>query len=513
MPLSTDRVADLRGTRTFRCGELIWAALYPVIEGENKHEQIEFWPAFITEFNLKVDVGAKNPAKDPWAVTQHHTYGVRLLGLPRSDTLPESSLLPYQAYGPSADLVDRLRVTGNPALLSDENNLADLCPTPLGTTNFVNEHQLEFRDAATPFALAIQIAAHLVRFWTPVQEYTFQGEVPSTSSQATQAADGRKVVELKENRCQGLWWGAERIWMDELVRLQPSRAQVFAGGSDLIYPPSPRADGRGVLMRINSILSLPGETRDSPRICKVAGVLYELAEENYEEEQPQSQPQPQFQPQSQPQSQPPQSSTIPSSPPVAVLPPQSSTIPSSPPVAVLSSPTRGPESPQRSPRIVRPFHPEKQTLADPFVLKARSPSLAHMPPYSLPEPPPGFKFRPILKSGYELILDVTFIAGRYYSGLFKHTLLKEALDDPNTNEVKIDQLRSLVGLISGANNSMECTEWTATRASMFQAADTTAHQDLLNHWRRDTAPLVIEQNQGQPQAGPSASAFMDVDPT
>lgn len=139
-----------------------------------------------------------------------------------------------------------------------------------------------------------------------------------------------------------------------------------------------------------------------------------------------------------------------------------------------------------------------------------------MPPYPLPDPPPGFKFRPILKPGYELVLDVAFIAGRYYSNFYKHPLLKEALDDPTINEARAEQLLSLAGLISGARNSMECTEWAATRASMFQAADTKGHQDLVNHWRRDTAPPATEhdeRNQDQPQAGPSTSASMNVDPT
>lgn len=454
-PCSTERVADLRANRRFRCGELVWTALNPSIEGEDKHERIEFWPALINDFSLKIDVDSRFE-KEAWTVKQYHTYSVRLLGVPVTDLLPEQSLLPYQACGPSNELIERLRETGKPKLLENQDNFAESCPIPLGTTKFMDKQQLRFNDAVTPFAFAIQIAAHLVQFWTPAQEYAFHGEVPSTSSLATKAADGKSVVELKESRCQGLWWGAERIWIDELVRLQPSRAQVFSGGSNLIHPPSPRADGRGVLMRINSILSLPGETRDSPRICKVSGVLYELAEESYEEPSQPSQP-------------------------IELIPP--------------IEPTSTPSGSSHSPVIVTPFQGEKPRLADPFEQGSNPPSLAHMPPYPLPEPPPGFKFRPIVKSGYEIVLDVAFIAGRYYPGLLNHLLLKDVLDDPSTNELQIRQLSSLVSLVAGAVNSMECIEWTSTRAKMIQSANYTARQDLLKHWHRELPTTEAEHRE------------------
>ncbi|GJJ11248.1 hypothetical protein Clacol_005480 [Clathrus columnatus] len=513
--LNTDRVADLRATRRFRLGELVWTALSPPIEGEKKNERIEFWPALINEFNLKVDVNPHS-ADEPWTVNQHHTYGVRLLGVPHSDILPENSLLPYQAYGPSTDLIECLRMTGKPFLLLNKNNFIGFCPIPLGTTNHIGAEQLSFNNGATPFAYAIQIAAHLIRFWTPVQQYTFYGEVPSTSSQGTKASDGRSVSPLKENRCQGLWWGAERIWMDEVVRLQPSRAQVFAGGSNLIYPPSPRADGRGVLMRINSIISLSGETKDSPRTCKVAGVLYELAEDNYEEPPPPSDSDPTTPPSPIPP-------TLTAAPPSSVATPTASTpVPvshlsnaaltiSTPAPNATASPAPMSSTSQQPTTTIFPFAAEKPQLADPFEHKPITPALSHMPPYSLPEPPPGYKFRAITRPGYEIILDVAFIAGRYYSRLFDHSLLKESLDDPNTNESRINQLRALVGLVSGALNSMACVEWTATRSKMFQSADTTARQNLLKYWRDDITEMQTEQSQNT--SGPSSSrADVDLSP-
>jgi len=447
-PVNSDRVADLRSFRRFRPGELVWCSLSPAIQGEHEDECIEFWPALVNDFSLKVDVVPRD-FKEKWSVSQSYLYNVRFLGVLYSSTVPEHCLLPYQAFGPSIKLIERLRIVGDPTLLKDRQRTSEIRPKAMGTDE--NQTQLQFLEGATGFALAIQIAAHLVRFWTPTHEYAFHGEVLSTSVQASSSVDSPPVLEIKEPRHEGLWWGAEKIWVDELVRLQSGRAQVHPQGSQLIYRPSPRADGRGVLMKVNAIITVPGTSRDSPRNCKVSGVLYELADEAYEEDT--------F-----------ESSTI--------LPAMSSDFMG---LSELNKPPSVLVAPPGS--VVTPFSDQKIT-SNAFMTPETNPFQGGaILPLSLPDPPPGYKFRSIMKPGYEIVLDAAFISGRYYPNLLKHPLLQNTLADVNPDDPRVSQLTALCGLVTGAVNSMECVDWAATRVVMLRQADTTARQDLSQHWK------------------------------
>ncbi|KAF8517990.1 hypothetical protein BU17DRAFT_49021 [Hysterangium stoloniferum] len=447
-PVNSDRVADLRSSRQFRPGELVWCGLSPVIQGEHEDECIEFWPALVNDFSLKVDVTPRE-FKEKWSVSQSYLYNIRFLGVFHLSTVPEHCLLPYQAFGPSIKLIERLRAAGDPTLLKDRQRASGIRPKPMEADE--NQTQLQFTEAATAFALAIQIAAHLVRFWTPTHEYAFFGEVPSTSVQASSLIDNPPVLEIKEPRHEGLWWGAEKIWVDELVRVQSGRAQVHPRGSQLIHRPSPRADGRGVLMRVNAIITVPGSSRDSLRNCKVSGVLYELADEAYEEEIS-----------------------------------DSSTIMQE----MFSSDIVGPSEPNKPPSVLvappgsvlTPFSGQG-IMSNKFATSETNPFQGGgILPLSLPDPPPGYKFRSIMKPGYEIVLDVAFISGRYYPNLLKHPLLQNTLADVNPDDPRVSQLTALCGLVTGAVNSMECVDWVATRVAMLRQADTTARQDLSQHW-------------------------------
>ncbi|KAF8582734.1 hypothetical protein K439DRAFT_1391266 [Ramaria rubella] len=495
--INHDRIADLRVSRRFRPGELVWCALSPAIQGQHEHECIEFWPGLVNEARLKSDV-LPHALGERWRVIQGTVYKVQLFGVMHSYVLPEDAILPYQAYGPSMSLIERLRIAGNPALLRDRQQLTKLHPVPFGA-EAEGSVQLKFVEASTPFALAIQIAAHLVRMWTPTDEWKFHGQVlpqvaaaPSTSSQL--------AVEINENRHHGLWWGAERIWTEELVRLQPARAQVLPQGSSVIHRASPRADGRGVLLRINSIIAVQNGTNS--RDCKVAGVLYELADESYEETASTTVPMDitdsgvsvPFTSSSAPvtpvdtslqqihglgstgpaSSTPAQNGLLQSS---QDVPPQSSQVISSQDSAAQDVPSSDSTAQNIPPHNTAPTSPQ---------------NLPNITSYALPKPPQGFKFRSIMKDGYEIVLDVSLISGRYYPGLLKHPLLQNTLADVNPDDARVAQLSALCGLLAGAVNSMECVDWAATRLGMIKHADLTAQQDLFQHWH----PPNEEQKEG-----------------
>ncbi|KAF8492491.1 hypothetical protein JB92DRAFT_3002743 [Gautieria morchelliformis] len=470
--LNPDRNSDLRASRRFRVAELVWCALSPPIQGEHEDERIEFWPGLVNEARLKSDVLPHEPGK-AWRVVQSNVYKVKLLGIKHSYVLPETAALPYQAYGPSLGLIERLRNSGNPSLLQDRQRLSEFHPIPLGI-EVESGPQAPFVDASTPFALAIQIAAHLVRMWTPTDEWKFHGEVRKASATTNTAPT---AVERNETRHLGLWWGAERIWTDELVRLQPARAQVMPQGSPLIKRASPRSDARGLLMRINSIIALPeGVPKDYPRHCKVAGALYELADEAYEEEEPSEAP--------------PAESYVSS----GVAPAASLVIPgqmASTSSATMMDPSQTFKNGDDPGTDATPAEitPQRQSSDPPINANPYS--------FSLPKPPDGYKFRPILKTGSEIMLDVSLISGRYYPELLKHPLLENTVADANPNDARVSQLTALCGLLPGAVNSMECVDWASTRLGMIQHADETAQEDLFQHWHPpDVAMEVVNDDEG-----------------
>ena len=485
-----DRTADLRSSRRFRAGELVWCALSPSIQGEHDAECIDFWPGLVNETRLQSDV-LPHESGEPWRVVQSTVYKVKLLAIAHASVVPETAVLPYQAYGPTVDLIEHLRVAGDPALLQASSRPFGFRPVPLGS-ELEGSPQVRFTEAATPFAFAIQIAAHLVRMWSPTNEWKFHGEVPRPPTAVPDLAQSSAAVEMIETRYQGLWWGAERIWADELVRLQLSRAQVVPQGSQVIYRASPRADLRGMLMRINSIMAVPeAAPKEALRDCKVAGVLYELADETYEEAPV------------------PDAVAVPQAGPVS----DSAEPPSVPifndssvaPANILSTPETGiVPSEDSSVAQIPPILPAVSPI--PPAVSPNPINLPNHPPYSLPRPPRGYKFRQILKPGYEIVLDVSFIAGRYYPDLLLHPLLRKTLADTNSDNVRVPQLTALCGILAGSMNSMECVDWHATRLAMLKSADLKAQEDLQQHWR------LPPMNEGEAEPTSHDVEIRDVQP-
>ena len=431
-PALPERVSDLRLGRLYRDAELVWCALAPPIQGAHPHERIHFWPSIISDSSIHTNVTNGN-ANAAWRVEQKRYYSIALFGWNGTlQDVPEDSLLPYQAWGPSQDLIDRLRIAGDPAIIQNKALYPNTLPVTLGSAS--TNDQLGFKDASTPFALSLQMAAHLLQFWTPTDEYVFDGLVPR-APQAGSAATGEiTYAELKEIRYEGLWWGAERIWTDELIRLVPSRDQVKF---NYALPPTPGSNTRAVFMQVNGFIAVLSERG---REGRVGGVLYDLVDEV---------------------SQDPSITTNhpePSTPQIAGNP-----IPSNSPLVNVQAPPLEALSPL--PPLPPPAHPP------------------NLPPYDLPPSPPGCKFRRITPQGYEVILDLSMIAGRYYTGLFDNPLIQNIVKGLNPDEREVLHIRALCGTVPGVLNSMECTQWKETRKGMIAYADKQAKNDLINNWR------------------------------
>ncbi|KAG6335840.1 hypothetical protein ID866_3254 [Astraeus odoratus] len=494
---------------------------------------------------MDLDPSKTNASDDkevPWKVVQTLWYKIKLLGIPYSCNIRADQVLPYQAHAPSDELIQAI-------------HRVPLEQMDIETDSFKPSPTAQFGDAAASFALAVQIAANLAGFWSPTDDWVYKftihpsppanlrpailapkpanggmsldsvmnasmaynaslSKVASDDAQGSGSTPAPPILTeaqiVSQTRFQGLWWGAERIWTDELVRLKLSRSQIAPQGAESILPPAgpsrkaieyarslddgsddseniTGAAARGVFMLIEGlyVADVPKVNGSVGKECRATGMIYELVDEDWEEDTNQG-----------------------SGSPVnggkwkgkgkAVDGSGASATP-----ANASSISVSIGSPSGS-QLVNPdptVPVEKTTssvvsLMDSVVVSTKSktrnpneqlsrPVLSS--PFPLPPPPEGFKFRPILTPGHEAVISLNLIAGRYYPRLLQHPLLdscvEKALDIEGGGLVEASQLWALEGLSPGFYNTMDPVKWRASRVAMVREADADARQGLQEHWR------------------------------
>ncbi|KAH0836747.1 hypothetical protein J3R83DRAFT_8483 [Lanmaoa asiatica] len=501
----------------------------------------------------------------PWTVIQTLSYKVKLLGIPFSYYIPADQVLPYQAYAPSDELIQAIHRVPLEQMNTD-------------TDSFRPTDKVTFVDAAAAYALAVQIAANLAGYWAPTDDWEYKFSVPPPNVSPPSGMPPRAIPGAQpgasldsvmnasmtynaslasavssvgpsnlpafaahshsgsisapppialtqtviQTRYQGLWWGAERIWTDELVRLKLSRSQIAPKGTENILPPagpSPKAleytktlsvaegDGealvgaetRGVFMRIDGlyVADIPRYDGTTGKECRAIGMLYELVDEDWEEDLPGGGANGNDSGKGKGKGK-------------AVEMP-----------AMLGNGTSG-----RGANSSAPVG--ESALAVDGVLSTNSKSKERSAneqlsqpilssPLPLPPPPEGFKFRPILAPGHEAVLSLNLIAGRYYPRLLRHPLLdscvEKALDIEGGHVVETGQLWALEGLAPGYYNTMDPVRWRACRVTMVREADKEARQGLEEHWRarvRERDELrALESGYLSPQPLPSSTIDTD----
>ncbi|KAG1740070.1 hypothetical protein EDB19DRAFT_1710115 [Suillus lakei] len=530
---------EVKVRRWFRDGELLWCALNTPIDGPSGpggDDSIFFWPGLVEETRIKPTPIPKDtdmevldgPSNDhpsananssntdeevPWIIRHDLSYKMKLLGISQSLYISDQHVLPYQSVAPSDELIQAIHAV----------SYEDLDPDLVRTSAFnpySTSPDITFAKAAAPFGIALQIGANISGYWAPTDDWEFKFSVdyPNSgppksvstfqsldsvmnssmahnanlaSSMATPSGSGSHTPSISaplpplalgqtvvQTRYQGLWWGAERIWTDELIRLKFSRSQIAPEGNDLINAPAGPsrkaqeyarsmggqvggAEGRGVFMRLEGLFVADPPSGKGSKVCHAVGTLYELVDEDWEEEWDG------------------RGMIVDKGKGKAIENGSSSTdgtlvlddipsglsfmnaVPVEGTTIDLALPTSASTAPKRD---------ANSALSHP-VLSA----------FPLPKAPDGFKFRPILKPGHEIVVDLTWIAGRYYPGLLEHRLLdrhvERALAAGGT------QLWALEGLTAGCYNAMDPTKWKPTRTAMVREANHDARVGLEEHWK------------------------------
>ena len=559
--------------RWFREGEVVWCALpRPIVASPEEEISIQFWPAVVEEVLLKAKAIPREKGLGPststssghglpsanssavqlnsmeedgrgtvletnddplhYTINQWTRYKVRFLAVSQSCSTDDVNVLPYQAYVPPDKLISFMTRIPPNDLNFERELLAQFNPC-------VKDHTPSFSDAASPFAMALQISSALSSFWSLTDEYQMKYTLPPSvrppppvpsptpapqSLQSAIEAAGRHNAQLttdsmmfnstyrslsgtnpamtqaellktstqilgipsqseslSQTRFQGLWWGTERIWVDDFVRLKVPRRSLAPEGAANIFPPAGAgkrrleeclsenknpdeftAGTRGVFMRLEGlfVVDVPRDddsgTKKAARAC---GTLYELVDEDWEDPKDKTPEAPSADPASQSQQ-------------------IAGTVPSTEGQTSLSSSKSGPSGPVQV--------------------------------GLLPVAPVGFKLRPIMPPEYQIVVELGLISGRYYPRILSHPKVVPAVREAFSRSIEeggvssANNLWALEGLSGGYHNSIDPARYKRSRVSMMQDADRecliqlqaykkTKMEDAMNGGFDEEDPMDIDE--------------------
>ncbi|KAF8239404.1 hypothetical protein L208DRAFT_1237893 [Tricholoma matsutake] len=483
----------------------------------------------------------------PWTIQQSTMYKIQLLAVARSYVVPDDQVLPYQAHIPPNELIAGLQAFPPQSLDFNRDNLSKFNPCPgvqsdfaqavapyamavqigsalSGYWNLTDEWAFEYTapklrpdpsSSSTSLAAALEAAsAHNSQVNAQVNSsgsnglsssstyYPVSGPTPNMSTSELQTLSGRMVGKppphvrpaepqkhYTQIRFQGLWWGAERIWVDEFIRLKVPRRCLAPKGAESIFPPSGPgksaremwlasgrdpseigAGARGVFMRLDALFVVDAVQPDgcTKKECRASGMLYELADLDWDDPE-----------------------AVEETPAVngvrsASHPPQ--TINNASSAGTSSQPALSSKTPPK-PDTSKPSASTPSTQAQSSKTPSPNDQLSHPAEhkFKLPQAPNGYRFRPILPIGHEAVISLSLISGRYYASVLSHPLLEPTLQEAIANPLEhgglleSNNLWALEGLSAGYYNSVDPTVYKTSRAKMVEDADRTAARELEEH--------------------------------
>lgn len=515
----TITLRQVQGIRHCRKGELVWCALQtPLLEGDIS---IAFWPGLIemvttkgvgvplegdsTQESASAPVRSQANGASPgsssskapeitWKPQQKRSYTVHLLATKHIHAFYDDDVVPYLAHIPPAELVQRIQAElpeAQQAPTAEELAKVNGQPSdfdPLSPANGPGSNS-PFKQAVAPFTLALHTASNMARFWTPTDEFelkiiippaeppapapSLQNLIEQAARQPSSTPDGAPTptaVPTTTTRIQyqGLWWGAERIWTEELVRLKLARSQFMPKGSELVFPSAKPTQSttawneqhqpgmpaeltgsaeKGLFMRIDTIFVVEVGNKNGPGMikeCRACGMLYELVDENWSE--------------------------------------GNFDVPPHPTLVTNVEKTSGEAS--------TPTKKASKELSRPVLTQT----------YPLPDPPTGYKFHAILPPGSEVVLSLSLISGRYYPNLFHHPRVASdvvrALATPEARD-NHRYLWAMGGLLPGVIQSMDPEMWKPSRSTMFEEAEALARDIFRTNREQILSPETEQDAEGE----------------
>lgn len=243
--------------------EVVWHILEePFVNDEIPKYSLTHWPGIIQERRVNTETAIRDDIDDRTgapeiAFRQRAGYIVLLLATRTTVFSPYDRTVPYAAYAPqelqNTDVQGRLRKYTK---VPDLPNLHD------------------WSRAITPWTCALQMATYLRDRWSLLDPYynsRLQEKLDRFHEKASTARAKEMVLEeLKkhETSFQAIYWGCEKIWVGEMVRLTASWGVGDDGKAVLKVPQQPDIplgdtalaggmEDRQVLFKIGAIVREP----------------------------------------------------------------------------------------------------------------------------------------------------------------------------------------------------------------------------------------------------------------
>lgn len=466
----------------------------------------------------------------PFTVEQSTIYTVELFAVNKSIRVCDGQVIPYQAYIPPEEVIGAMQVIEPKHLNFDRDSVSSFNPCP-------STQPPPFEDVVGPYAVALQIASNVSQFFSVTDEWEFTYSVPTSSTAPSPSqnqpddslitalnAAGRMntiVASASSNtsrlyrnisgtqpgmpqstldrvadnllgkgpgptrltrsqiRFQGLWWGPERIWVDDFVRLKVPRRCLAPYGSEDIFPPAGPgkraieaykstgrdvqevgAGYRGVFMSIKALFVVEVMNEgNKKKECRASGPLFELVDDDWDESDDINVKQHKVH----------EKSITSTSRPIKPLPAR--TLSSSATQSISAS------TPETS-HLIQPVNVVSMSSVPP------EKTITSFSNYLPPEPPLGYRFRPILTSGYEAVISLSLLSGRYYPGLLMHPLLVVEMNRASQTPLedggilKWAHLWALDGLNGGHHCSVDPDKFKQSRSKMLEHSDKEAYRLL-----------------------------------
>ncbi|MBW0485303.1 hypothetical protein O181_025018 [Austropuccinia psidii MF-1] len=277
--VNKDRDRDLSELKcSFRMAEVVWCKLDHPIDGAKEDQpdlMIEYWPGVCEErvlvslpqvFPKDTQTGPPQTKKSSeksspltLKVQQNYQWRVRLLGTSDIFSKDESELLAFLNYSPPPDLY---KLPIKPHTLKHIHDGHETDRPTIASFGTISE-------AITTYALSLQITVHIKKNFTLMDRYdiSFLKRLEALGENLPL----EDVQILYEDSTlpwyQYMWWGAEKIWSGEMIRLIVSAEDLPKGLRPITQGNHPRC----FFLKINGIY------RDDQGKGMVKGPIFEMA--------------------------------------------------------------------------------------------------------------------------------------------------------------------------------------------------------------------------------------------
>lgn len=297
--LETMRPLNRGENERFRVGEVAWCMLSePVVDPTCPGRQIEIWPVVIldsavqvttmpgydTDNNNKQRTRARSPLAQSGvgSVNQSMAYQVTFFGTTEKAKVPEASLMPYLIGFIPEDLVNSDLGTRQDHLWlfqDDEYPHLNLSRQP-------NVAAPEFTKAIVAWGFAVEAVAILRNLYNVTDAYSVS-ETPQGKARDLGASAAERDNQLASGMryYQGIYFGLERLWVGDVVRLRLSRSDIKKLQQQLnavlaAEAQSDASDAKAILLDEAGSYALQlgaiYEDPQAPKTVRVSGEIYQI---------------------------------------------------------------------------------------------------------------------------------------------------------------------------------------------------------------------------------------------